>query len=601
MNDEEYSSEIRSLREQADEINKYISENLVEFSEANPETAQVLIDLLKQINRAGIDLEKRWHAIQVESLQAGVPLESAPGGFLKTDEEGMIVEADHALAVLLHTSQRRLCKKLLSSFIPIEEQADFYTHLARANEVNKIVEWKTHLKLRDEVTLPVLLTAFRSQNIQGEIPMLRWVVRDIAAYPQTAAIPLRTQEELEQRVQQRTEDLVKANQKLGQEIENRKKAESNLRKVREVLEIRVKERTTELAIANELLQSELTERVRAETAAAQRARELTELHKATEYLLTTIELEPLLGNILDAVTRAIPNAEKGMLYLMARDTGQLEMRAIIGYNDERIQNLPREKHGYVARAVHERMPQLVTNAQDDPDIRFEGNIDEVKAIRSAIVAPLILKNDVIGALSLESSKDNAFTSDDLRVLVTFAATATAAIRNAQLHGEVQKLALTDTLTNVYNRRGFMELSKREIERARRFGRPLSAIMVDVDHFKEINDTYGHAEGDRILRLVAERLNSNIREIDILGRYGGDEFTIILPETDLFVATNVAERVRRSVTEIPSLIKDEPIQVSLSIGVARASPETADLMSLLASADAAMYSAKQSGGNRVEVG
>jgi len=147
----------------------------------------------------------------------------------------------------------------------------------------------------------------------------------------------------------------------------------------------------------------------------------------------------------------------------------------------------------------------------------------------------------------------------------------------------------------------MELSRREVERARRFGRPLSAIMVDVDHFKDINDTYGHAEGDRVLRMVAERLNSNIREIDILGRYGGDEFTIILPETDLFVATNVAERVRRSVTEIPTLMKDEPIQISLSIGVARANPETADLMALLEGADAAMYIAKQAGGNRVEVG
>lgn len=371
--------------------------------------------------------------------------------------------------------------------------------------------------------------------------------------------------------------------------------------MREVLEVRVKERTAELAIANEMLQAELVERERAQNAAAQRARELTELHKATEYLLTTIELEPLLGNILDAVTRAIPDAEKGMLYLMARDTGQLEMRAIIGYNDERIQNLPTEKYGYVAKAVQERMPQLVTNAQDDLFIRYEGNIDEVRSIQSAIVAPLILKNEVIGALSLESPKEKAFTSDDLRVLVTFAATATAAIRNAQLHGEVQKLASTDTLTNVYNRRGFMELSKREIERARRFGRPLSAIMVDVDHFKDINDTYGHAEGDRILRMVAERLNSNIREIDILGRYGGDEFTIILPETDLFVATNVAERVRRSITEIPTLMKDEPIQVTLSIGVARANPETADLMALLESADAAMYIAKQAGGNRVEVG
>ncbi len=601
MNDEKYSHEIRSLREQADELNKRISDNLVIFSEASPEAAHDLIDLLKKINQAGVELEERWQAIQTENLQPAIPLESAPGGFIKTDEEGMIVEADHALAVLLHTSQRRLCKKLISSFIPIEEQADYYSHLAKANEANQVVEWKTHLKLRDEVTLPALITVFRSQFLTGELPVLRWLVRDISAFPRIAPTQLRTQEELEQRVQQRTEELLRANQKLGQEIEHRKKAENDLRKVREVLEIRVKERTTELAIANEMLQAELIERERAETAAAQRARELTELHKATEYLLTTIELEPLLGNILDAVTRAIPDAEKGMLYLMARDTGQLEMRAIIGYNDERIQNLPREKYGYVARAVQERIPQLVTNAQDDPSIRYEGNIDEVRAIQSAIVAPLILKNEVIGALSLESPKVKAFTSDDLRVLVTFAATATAAIRNAQLHGEVQKLALTDTLTNVYNRRGFMELSKREVERARRFGRPLSAIMVDVDHFKDINDTYGHAEGDRVLRLVADRLNSNIREIDILGRYGGDEFTIILPETDLFVATNVAERVRRSVIEIPTLMKDEPIQVSLSIGVARANPETADLMGLLESADAAMYTAKQAGGNRVEVG
>lgn len=430
--------------------------------------------------------------------------------------------------------------------------------------------------------------------------MLRWLVRNISIFGQITSSHFRTQEELEQRVQERTEELVKTNQKLGQEIEHRKKAESDLGKVREALEIRVKERTTELAIANDMLQAELQDRENAEKAAAQRARELTELHRATEYLLTTIEIEPLLGNILDAVTRAIPDAEKGMLYLMARDTGQLEMRAIIGYNDVRIQNVPQEKHGYVAKAVQEGKPLLVTNVQQDASMRYEGSIDEARAVQSAIVAPLILRNEVIGALALESLKENAFSSDDLRVLVTFAATATAAIRNALLHGEVQKLASTDTLTNVYNRRGFIELSKREIERARRFGRPLSAIMVDVDHFKEINDTYGHAEGDRILCMVTERLKSNIREIDILGRYGGDEFTIILPETDLFVATNVAERVRQSIIEVPTLIKDQPVQISFSIGVARANPETADLTTLLDNADAAMYIAKQAGGNRVEV-
>ncbi len=601
MNDETYSRQIKSLREQAAQLNKRISDNLVQFSEASPETAQDLLELLKQINQSGAELEERWQALQAETVQAAFPIASAPGGFLISDEEGRIVEADHALAVMLHTSQRRLCKKLISDYVSIDEQAAFYSHLAQANEGERVIEWSGHLKLRDDVTLPVLFTVIRSPYTGAELSVLRWLVRDIAGYPETSAPHSRIQEELESRVRQRTEELMKANQKLGHEIEQRAKAENDLGRVRDALETRVKERTAELAIANEMLQDQLKERERAEKAAAQRARELTELHKATEYLLTTIDLEPLLGNILDAVTRAIPEAEKGLLYLVARDTGQLEMRAIIGYSDERIQNLPREKSGYVAKAVEEHTPLLVTNTQEDPLFRYEGTIDEVRAIKSVIVAPLILKNEVIGALSLESPKEKAFDGDDLRVLVTFAATATAAIRNAQLHGEVQRLALTDTLTNVYNRRGFTELSRREVERARRFGRPLSAIMVDVDHFKSINDTYGHAEGDRILRMVAERLNSNIREIDVLGRYGGDEFTIVLPETDLFVATNVAERVRRSVTDIPTSIKDETIRVTLSIGVARANPETADLLALLEAADTAMYIAKQAGGNRVEVG
>lgn len=601
MNAEETSREIRLLREQADELSRRITENRVQFSEASPETTQELISLLNRINQASLELEARGRAIHAQELPPNISIELAPGGSLITDEEGLILESDHAAAVLLHTSQRRLCKKLFSTFIPIEDQADYYSHLAIANETKRVVEWQTHLKLGDAVTLQALLTVIRSQSKSGEAPALRWLVRDIGGLHWVTPSQFKTQEELERRVQQRTEELTKANQKLGEEIEHRKNAENDLHKVRELLEDRVLERTTELAIANEVLQSELLEHELAEKAAAQRARELSELHKATEFLLTTIDLEPLLGNILDGVSRAIPGAEKGMLYLMARDTGQLEMRAIIGYSDTRIQNLPREKYGFVAKAVSEGQPQMVTNAQDDPVIRSEGNIDEVRAIKSAIVAPLFLKNEVIGALSLESQKEEAFTNDDLRVLVTFAATATAAIRNAQLHGEVQRLALTDTLTNVYNRRGFMDLSKREIERARRFGRPLSAIMVDIDHFKEINDTYGHAEGDRVLRLVAERLSSHVREIDILGRYGGDEFTILLPETDLFVATNVAERLRRSVTEVPISIKNETILVSLSIGVARANPETADLTTLLDNADAAMYAAKGAGGNRIDVG
>jgi GAF domain-containing protein len=222
-------------------------------------------------------------------------------------------------------------------------------------------------------------------------------------------------------------------------------------------------RTTELAIANERSQTELAERERAENSAAQRAREFSALHSATAALLSTLELEPLLGQILDAATSAIPAAEKGTLHLVAKDTGQLEMRAFIGYTDPRIRKLSIPgSHGYVVRALQTRTPQLIHDVQTTPLVNLEGQIPEIRAIRSAIAAPLLLEKNALGALSLESSAKSAFTNDDVRVLVSFAVMATAAIRNAQLHAEVQKLAITDALTGLYNRRGLFELGRHEI-------------------------------------------------------------------------------------------------------------------------------------------
>jgi diguanylate cyclase (GGDEF)-like protein len=288
---------------------------------------------------------------------------------------------------------------------------------------------------------------------------------------------------------------------------------------------------------------------------------------------------------------------------VARETGQLEMRAFIGYSDPRIQKFafPGSK-GYVAKAVRLRTPLLIKNVQTDPSIRYDGQIPEVRAIQSAIVVPMILNDQVIGAISLDSHNRAAFNDDDLRLLVSFAATATAAIRNAQLHMEMQRLAITDSLTNLYNRRGIYELGRREIERARRFGRPLTAIMFDLDSFKQVNDRYGHNIGDQVLRTISDRVNRNIREVDILGRLGGDEFIIILSETDLFTATNMAERLRIIIAESPAIVDGGvSIPITVSMGIAKASTGTQDLTSLIHDADQALYFAKQNGRNQVQVG
>jgi diguanylate cyclase (GGDEF)-like protein len=170
----------------------------------------------------------------------------------------------------------------------------------------------------------------------------------------------------------------------------------------------------------------------------------------------------------------------------------------------------------------------------------------------------------------------------------------------KLYAEVQRLAITDELTHLYNRRGFFEISRREVDRAKRSGNPLSAIMFDLDHFKQINDTYGHATGDKVLREVATRCVRQLRKIDIFGRYGGDEFSILLPETGIAAARKVAERLWRIITNEPISTEQGVLNVTISLGVAGLKGDTTELAELLGYADQGLYKAKELGSDRVYV-
>ncbi len=320
--------------------------------------------------------------------------------------------------------------------------------------------------------------------------------------------------------------------------------------------------------------------------------EFQALHDATAALLSTLDLEKLLGQIVDMAVRAVPAADKGLLYLIARDTGELEMRAMLGYtpSDSRIKRFVNPNdYDYIAIAVQTQSPLMLNNLTDSISSE-EGTRDA--CAQSAIIAPLILEGHTLGALVLEASRQNAFSDRHLRLLTTFATTATAAIRNAQLHAEVQKIAITDALTGLYNRRGLFELGEREVERAHRFNRPLACIMLDIDGFKRINDTFGHAAGDKILRYVAEQCKTHTRKIDILGRYGGDEFTILLLESGEHLANGVANRLQELVSATPIQLDKEAIHVTISTGVATLKDETPDLDALLQAADRQLYQAKQ---------
>jgi diguanylate cyclase (GGDEF)-like protein len=348
------------------------------------------------------------------------------------------------------------------------------------------------------------------------------------------------------------------------------------------------------------------ENARLYDAQMRRAQELDSLQRATSVLLSTLDLELLLGQILDAAMSAIPAAEKGVLYLIAQETGQLQVRAVQGYSDPRIKKtVLQQLAGYPAIAVREQKPlliddahrEIIPNNQNKPYSGFE-------AVRSLIVVPMLVNTSVIGVLSLNSTQPAAFVHSDLRLLISFATTTTTAIKNARLHSEVQKLAITDTLTGFHNRRGLAQFGQREVDRARRFSRPLSLIMIDLDHFKQINDEFGHTAGDQVLSTIAGRIRNTVRELDILGRYGGDEFVVILPETDLFTASAVAERIRQHLLEPMVLPAVQPSRDSLvvtaSIGVTRASPDVVELLDLIDRADKAAYAAKSAGRDRVVV-
>lgn len=225
-------------------------------------------------------------------------------------------------------------------------------------------------------------------------------------------------------------------------------------------------------------------------------------------------------------------------------------------------------------------------------------IDSPLPVRSWVGAPVIVKGKVIACFSLSKLEPDFFRNRHAELLSVFAGQAALALQNARLFSEIQKLAIQDDLTGVFNRRHFLELGEREFNRAQRYARPLSVIMLDIDRFKRVNDSFGHAVGDQVLRVVVERCKSNIREVDILARYGGEEFTIIMPEAGLSDVQRIAERLRKDIAKMPIPTTAGPVNLTVSLGAASLSSETPNLAKLIDNADFAMYKAKRIGRNYV---
>ena len=211
--------------------------------------------------------------------------------------------------------------------------------------------------------------------------------------------------------------------------------------------------------------------------------------------------------------------------------------------------------------------------------------------------PLTLELDANTRLLLVPP-DEGFAKDTRTLAEWLASQAAVALDNARLHDIVQRQAITDDLTGLVNRRRFIEALDAEIERARRFGAALTIVLADLDNFKQVNDEFGHHGGDVVLRAFADLIRSHVRDVDVSGRIGGEEFAILLPDTDAGGAARVAERMRSSLNEVAiPLSEGAAIHVASSFGVAElARDQSGD--DLLRAADAALYRAKDEGKNRV---
>jgi len=250
----------------------------------------------------------------------------------------------------------------------------------------------------------------------------------------------------------------------------------------------------------------------------------------------------------------------------------------------------------IVRAMRREAPLLLADASRDPRVPGPARSE------SWLLHPIALHGEAIGVAQLVRSAANPFTQRDVRrlaVLVPEAAIAFESSRVRYLMHRYADMAVTDGLTGLMNHRRAQEVLRKELERAARYARPLAVMMLDVDSFKQFNDRYGHPQGDALLREIAGILRRNVRAVDHVGRYGGEEFIVVLPETGRADALRLAERIRATVEAEPfSTGAGGTVRKTVSVGIASYPEDAADAGLLVQLADDALYRAKRSGRNRV---
>jgi two-component system cell cycle response regulator len=313
------------------------------------------------------------------------------------------------------------------------------------------------------------------------------------------------------------------------------------------------------------------------------------LNKESAKLLSTMDIDVIVKNLTEGACRIAPSEA---VFLLAR-AGEFEILHRTGpYQQEKktfnvkgtlLDIVVKNRESvYISDVRNNRSPLMPFKAQNTG---------------SVFVLPLVYERDVLGLVVLMFEKTNTLGTHEIELLEVLGNQAATSIANAKLYGEIERLAVTDGLTGLFNHRHFQEKLAQEFSRLERFSEPISLLIIDIDHFKKINDTYGHPVGDAVLKKVSGIIRKTIRNIDIPARYGGEEFAVILLGTDTNGALKMAERLRKSIADAKFSSEQNAFNVTVSIGISTHAREMKKREALVEQADKALYRAKGTGRNR----
>ncbi len=341
------------------------------------------------------------------------------------------------------------------------------------------------------------------------------------------------------------------------------------------------------------------EKIQSEKEALHRVREHEALYKIGIMLTSSESEDELLSTIIKWATR-LTHTPAGSIALYDAQESSMEIVALHGFKKTLTseEHWPIRKGGLTEYILNMNAPTVIRDI-DKFDLADISRI-KMDGISSLIAIPLIADRTTIGILYVDDFVARDFSQRDEAILTLLGTQAAIAIEKMQLFEKTKKLAITDGLTGLYNHRYFVKYLGNEVRRAKRYTHELSVLIIDIDHFKSYNDTNGHLQGNEAIKKVTRVMKDVTRTMDVLSRYGGEEFAIILPEANKHQALQTAIRICKSVEETKVLGEEkQPLKkLTISIGVATYPEDATRASALVESADQALYEAKHKGRNRV---